>query len=354
MSLFTDERCICSTLSSAVRHNLSAAGENKINKANRLRKPHRWVAIGIIVPGLVVMLSGAALSFSDEIERFFEPKLLSVAAKGDIDRNVVHKMVAQQLQAHPDWRIWRLDYPAGPHDPITLGVFMARTGGVEASLAYLNPHTGQLLGSRPASTALSERLRRLHTGLISPQIGRYVAALSALGLLLMICLGGLLSRQNGRWMFTSRHAQIGLLIAPVLLLIILSGLWSVFGRGNLRAEPAQVTNIDQRSSITSQTLTNLSAQYPADCGKLPERFTARIDSYQLQCGSTATFTLDRFNPAQLQASPIEQGRHTLLWYLHSGEWAGLPGRAIWMWSVFAVAYLLYSGIGAWRGRRNGQ
>ena len=82
------------------------------------------------------------------------------------------------------------------------------------------------------------------------------------------------------------------------------------------------------------------------CESGPVRLESRSDGRaELRCQNDILWLL------QLDHAPIQLhtsgSNNRLLWNIHSGEWAGLPGRAFWMWSVLAVLYLFYSGLRDW-------
>lgn len=296
----------------------------------------------MIGPGLVILLSGAGLSFAKEIDRFMQPSLLSVAASGEIELPKIQAFVASQLQRQPHGVLRQIKYPQSPYDPITLTMQVNET----LTLIYLNPHTGKLLGQRPQSSELSERLRRLHVELMSPSIGQLLAVIVALALVLMIGLGVCLARVDSHWRFHTWHARLGAIVAPILLAIVGSGLVSVYGPGNLQPVAERFSG----SGLSLNFSAIAAADPPSVCTKRPVSLTATDDGPVLRCGNGSVFSLVSADSTQEWQPDIAGGN--VLWNLHSGEWAGLLGRGIWMWSVLAVLYLLYSGVRDWWRRIN--
>jgi len=216
-------------------------------------------------------------------------------------------------------------------------------------LVYLNPHTGKLLGQRLQARELAEKLRRLHVELFSPPIGKSLAALIGVALLLMIGVGVSLVRAQGQWRCNSWHARLGLLIAPVLVSIVASGLYSAYGSTDGAGISHRHALVTQSNSISLNSLNEMTNQLPIACAELPVSITASAKGLRLRCPDRLDFNLYPSAESETPVAVGDGGR--LLWNLHSGEWAGLPGRGIWMWSVLAVLYLLYSGIRDWRHRK---
>lgn len=303
-----------------------------------LLKTHRWLALVAILPLTVLLLSGAGLSFVHEFDRAMHPRLLSVSATKALDMNTLQSIVADELITL-DANLMEIVYPETVYDPIRLHMH----DGSKQWRRYLNPHTGKVLGDRSVESEWSEQLLKLHTGLLNLQFGSLLTLFGTIVLLLMLSLGLSLLRQASTWRVTGWHAWLGLCSSPVLVLIIVSGLLSISGVFNMSNENS--FDAGGQGSL-KKVLTNREADINTLCQQRPAQLRLNLDNTaQLRCLDGSLWLLQ----SDQAVAPLqhESSQDTLVWELHSGEWAGLPGRAFWMWSVLAVLYLFFSGIRDW-------
>ncbi len=299
---------------------------------------HRWLALLAFLPLILVLLSGAALSFVHEFDRAMHPQLLSVAASSQLDIARVSSIIEDDVEKL-DADLIGIRYPNSPYDPIRLQL----QSETRQWLRYINPHSGKILGERGVSQDWSFRLLKLHTRILSAEFGSLLTLIGTIALLMMLLLGILLLRQAKGWQVKGLHAWLGLCSAPVLLLIIVSGLLSISGAASMHDHNGV------KFEVTG-SLINVLQSYRGEmlglCEGHPQTLEAVSNSSaKLRCHNGNRWSLD--SVVREQSSDKNIGNEMLLWNIHSGEWAGLPGRAFWMWVVLGVLYLVYSGLRDW-------
>ncbi len=303
----------------------------------RLLTVHRWLALLACLPLLIVLISGAGLSFVNEFDRAMHPSLLSVAASNPLDIERISTLIESQLETI-DADLSAIRYPASSYDPIRLQLSAADNQW----LRYINPHTGKLLGERNVAQDWSARLLRLHMHVLEVGFGSVVTLIGTVVLIVMLGLGLSLLRSKSAWKVSGWHAWLGLCSSPVLLLICVSGLISLTGVSTIsftdRVKPALVAN-------QSDLILLNHAEMIKACANRPSELIASVIGATLCCanGDKWLFSSEAGELTVEQSS----GNQALLWNIHSGEWAGLSGRAFWMWSVLGVLYLVYSGLRDW-------
>jgi len=296
----------------------------------RVLTVHRWLALLASLPLLIVLLSGAALSFVNEFDRAMHPALLSVAATKPLDLEQISTVIESQLVTL-NTELNAIRYPDSAYDPIRLHF----TAAGEQRLRYLNPHSGKVLGERILVKDWSVRLLGLHMRLLEAGPGSLVTLLGTAALLLMLGLGLCLLRKKSVWKVSGWHAWLGLCSAPVLFIICVSGLISLTGISAIsdtdRLKPMPVTS---QNDVIQRNHT----QMIKSCAETPSELIATGSGATLLCNNGERWSFETIAGELVVRQ--SNGTPALLWKLHSGEWAGLPGRVFWMWSVLGVLYLM--------------
>lgn len=192
---------------------------------------------------VVVALSGAVMSFEDEIRGALDAGRLEVAPRAE-------------PRMPPDALIAKLQAAGDPVASITMP--RVATSAVEVRFArradhtrpaplYVDPYTGDSLG-HPAADAFFATVRKLHRWLLLPGdgngYGRPITAVAALGLLTMLLTGLVLRwphrpgsikvwlkphwQLRGRGLHRSLHSVIGTWVLLVYLVMTTTGLWWSF------------------------------------------------------------------------------------------------------------------------------
>lgn len=219
---------------------------------------------------LILAITGAIYLYITEIEDFAHPGWRFTQQQGAVLSP--QRIADGALVAHPDATPTRIDLPTAPHR--TAVVFLKPASG-PALRVYVDPITGQALGSFVYEQTLVGWADAMHNSLLMGDRGELVVELAACWAIVMVLTGlylwwprtdrGLLSVLVPR--FTSRrfllrdlHAVTGAWVSILVLFLIITGLpWAAnWGSGLNRLmtaagigyPPAYRTHIDS-SVLTS-------------------------------------------------------------------------------------------------------
>lgn len=231
----------------AVSSDSSAAVGRDVRLTRWLFRLHRWTGLICAIPMAIILISGTAAVFKDELDEFLNPHLLVVRpqpAVVPIDRAF--------RQVHSaDRPVSFLYLPDEPHRPY---LFYRRSADETSEQVTVDPYTGKVLGSRPANGHFADVLRQLHVRFyFFGATGRIVVG--AFGLLLAFSgITGLIlyprfmraqkwyevrSWRGAQWLHSDLHKLLGITSLAVNLLLAITG--AVLGLENLTAyyRPAQ-------------------------------------------------------------------------------------------------------------------
>ena len=141
---------------------------------------HRWIAIVVSIFLLGTAASGAALVFEGAIDRGLHAELWHV--KPGAQRLPIDTIVARVQSRFPDTEI----------ASVTLTAESDRAWTMSAGplLAFVNPYTGEVIGTRTAAQSqgtIARRLHVFHVELFQGKIGRsFVGILSGVALFLVV------------------------------------------------------------------------------------------------------------------------------------------------------------------------
>jgi len=189
----------------------------------------------IVAPFLVVLaLTGMIYLFNDEINDALYPHLHRVVP-GAVSVQTTD-MVRAALRAQPGALV-RIDLPGAPDRAAV--VFIQPEAGARR-LVYVNPYTGEALGSLVYERTLVGWADAMHGSLMMGEVGDRIVELAACWALVLIvtglCLwwprglkgpGGVLYPRlwgRGRMLWRDLHAVTGMWAALLIVFLILSGL----------------------------------------------------------------------------------------------------------------------------------
>ena len=181
-------------------------------------KVHLWV--GALAGGFFVVLgiTGSILAFEQPLDHVLTAKLSYISLS---PRDLPLSRILRSVQASfPSDGIAAVTFAASPN--------LAWQVALPSGIAYVNPHTGQVLGLRLRGQTFLGFARRLHVSLASGNIGRRTIRWSNLATLLLLISGlGLWWRDgrirlhafNGtRRFWSDLHQAIGVLFSALLLI----------------------------------------------------------------------------------------------------------------------------------------
>lgn len=203
------------------------------------------ISAGIVIA--VVGFTGGMLSFEDEILRWLNPGILSVAERegGPLSPPQLYATLQQQ---NPARTITALAVQADPGRParVTFAPLpgQATEGGPpvpgRGENRYVDPYTGALLG-QPQHQEFFRTTRQVHRWLAVGDVGRQIVGASTIALIIMACTGLYLRwprrffhwrswfrldfSRRGRNLLWELHSVIGGWVLIPYLVMSLTGLW---------------------------------------------------------------------------------------------------------------------------------
>jgi uncharacterized iron-regulated membrane protein len=153
------------------------------------------LSLGLSAGGLIALigLTGSAIAFGPELDRWLNPHLLTVVPHGEPIPVEAALMAARQ--AYPARHPLLITVPESPDEPYLIKMHAeADQEFFHQLLVYVNPYTGELLGARARIGHVIGFLERVHIHLlIGPRLagraGWYLVGAAGL-LLVLLCLTG--------------------------------------------------------------------------------------------------------------------------------------------------------------------
>lgn len=197
-----------------------------------IRTVHLW--LGLLLGGLFAATagSGAVLVFRHEVDRAIAPDLYRATPGRHVGFD---RALASAVRAFPGRAVAVVESPSMPR---ANGVYVVRLVGEPEVAVHVDPGTGSVLGwRRPADDPL-EQVFRFHSDLLAGGPGSSVVGVGGIFLLAMIAtglrlwwpgpkklaLGLAIRRGRGRFLLNyDLHRVVGLATAPVLTLIVVTG-----------------------------------------------------------------------------------------------------------------------------------
>ncbi len=200
---------------------------------------HRWLGLILGIFLAIQGLLGAYLVVADPVDRWLHPGLLTSASSPETGSERIDPAEAYRAAAaaHPDRTIRHLWLPRDGD-----GVYRAILDADHGERVYIDPVSGEVLGSRDAFATLATPVRVLHTGEIGGPWLETAVGLLAVALLVLAVSGIVVwwpsrNRLRRAFAFSTRnlatlardsHRWAGLLLLPFLVLIAVGGIYLIF------------------------------------------------------------------------------------------------------------------------------
>ena len=210
-----------------------------------LLQVHSIVGLTLALVWALVGITGATMSFEDEIEAGLNGDIMRVDASAT--RRLTPDELVARLQGAGDFgKVSAVTMASDPSAAARIR-FARSEGGARPSSVYVDPYNGHVLGS-PRGEDFFATVRKLHRWLLLPGdgngVGRKITGTAAICLIVML-ISGLVLRWphrarsvkmwlkpnlglRGRGLHRSLHAVIGTWVLPVYLVMTLTGLWYSF------------------------------------------------------------------------------------------------------------------------------
>jgi uncharacterized iron-regulated membrane protein len=210
-----------------------------------LLQVHSVIGLAVALVLAVIGITGAMMSFEDEIGALLNAGIMQVEAR-PAPRLTPDALVAR-LPAGPEFgKVSAVTLSSDPSVAARLR-FARSEGGTRPLSLYVDPYDGRVLGA-PRGEEFFATVRKLHRWLLLPGdgkgIGRQLTGVVTIALVIML-LTGLVLRwprrvrsvrtwlkpnlaMRGRGLQWSLHSVAGTWVLPVYLVIALTGLWYSF------------------------------------------------------------------------------------------------------------------------------
>jgi uncharacterized iron-regulated membrane protein len=342
---------------------------------------HRWLALAATLPLLLLGLSGAILTFENELDRALNPQLWSVPVREPAGnwQDLVN-LVARQ---YPRDRVGSLRLPAVPGRAAELSLG-------SGLLVYCDPYDGRILGSRRRPEILMARIHQFHTNLLVGKSGSLVMGSAAVALVLLSLSGlplwwktklaWLRSRPGKKRFQFDLHNVLGIYSVLFWLTLGLTGGMMTFEHfaepavywltrskpialPSLRSTPQSdepPQTIDAALEAARAALPGATVSFISLPKQPKETFAAfmKFPEDRTPAGRSRVF-LDQFSGRVLWVTNTRDvPRGTWIWNqhrsLHTGDQFGWPTRLLMGLASLLLAVQAFTGLTLWwRGRARG-
>ncbi|KQU47407.1 hypothetical protein ASG67_14210 [Sphingomonas sp. Leaf339] len=309
---------------------------------------HGWIALILVIVPLT--LSGAMLMWPEAIGRLTGASRFATsgAVLLPVDR---YAQAARPVLGRGE-RIAAMMLPERRGAPVVVVATSVGTKGAGTVDIYLDPPTARVLEVAASDAGLVGFLRRVHSDLLVPGVGRSIVGFGGVLTMVLVVVGVVV------WWPNSRRRQAGggsvwlgyaaaVLIAAPLLVWSFSGVWISF------AKPAPVSA--QPMARPAQNLSVIVARAMAITPGAVRRIvwpTERNPDWTVGVATVAVKVADDSGSAVAAPARVSAGvagRSILA--LHDGSGLGVVGRLVGFVAGLAPSMLMVGGIVSWRRRR---
>ncbi|WP_027581990.1 PepSY-associated TM helix domain-containing protein [Bradyrhizobium sp. Ai1a-2] len=210
-----------------------------------LLQVHSVIGLALSLVWAVIGISGATMSFEDEIQAGLNADITRVEARSA--PTLTPDQLIARLPTNPDFgKVSAVTMAVDPSAAVRIR-FARSDDGSRPSSIYVDPYDAHVLGS-PRGEEFFITVRRLHRWLLLPGdakgYGRQITGVTAICLIAMLISGIVLRwprrarsvkmwlkpnlALHGRGFHRSLHAVAGTWVLPIYLVIVLTGLWYSF------------------------------------------------------------------------------------------------------------------------------
>lgn len=196
---------------------------------------HRYVGLGTLLVLAATGLTGSVLIYKTNLLEAAYPELMRVD-RGQ-ERLTPNQALAKVQQAYPLESVRYIFPPIADEQTIA---FEMSTGRL---VVYVNPYSGEIVGSRDPTRGFLGWTRRIHTSFAAGKPGESLLTASGLGLVVVAASGSFIALRRG-WSLVGKtrrqkagrnrglqslHAVAGLWLTPVLMVAAMTGLALLHG-----------------------------------------------------------------------------------------------------------------------------
>ncbi len=325
---------------------------------------HKWIGLIAAVGILLQAITGTILVYRAELPQLLDPA--GFTRETDSGQQSISAIVETLENRYPEFSVERIFFPESPGH--TYFIAMANASGSER-FASVDPGNGEILRSGPVWRFPVELALRLHYQALPGKVGILWVVLIGLSVLAMVATGiycawparnsgwkSLLSvnwRLPARLKFRQIHRSVGLIAAPVALVIVITGitiaLEILLANGGSPAgkpaatEAAPIAGIDKGIEIAGR-------QFPENRirdVRLVDESTLKVLFRAPEFHSQAVHQvlIDRADLDNLSVLPARE--NDALWMMlypfHTGTFFGSAGRVLVL--LGGVTLLVLTGLG---------
>ncbi|QDT55766.1 PepSY-associated TM helix [Caulifigura coniformis] len=362
---------------------------------NTYRTVWRWhLYAGLLVAPILIWgaVTGALYVFVDEIEAWLDPDALYVAEEGE-RKPFVELLETARAEARGDLLH---SFSVNPDPRRTVSFFVASPHERSRSI-YVNPYTAAVTGVHHIHSGFFPLVRTLHRTLYMGTVGRVLMELTCSWGIVLLLTGVYLwwprkqSRPKGgtagvwrirtastRVLLRDLHAVIGVYLAPVSIVVLLTGLFftQVWGTGYRLALlksgsiPRVVLDLPKTTHPENSPRLSLDRIVEIACAKSPPGLVSidfpqePDDTIRVTAGTVedpsrrALFAIDPVDGTTMLHSDWQSGSpllklYTLAYPLHVGSIFGLPTKILATLSCLALVSSTVTGVWMWWRKRPG-
>jgi uncharacterized iron-regulated membrane protein len=337
---------------------------------------HRAIGITVGLFLVVISLSGSSIVFHEELDHLLNRSLWYVTPQS---RQVtLDDMFAPVQSTQPNLPLWFIQAPKEPNESY---VFNQKLPNEHRLQTFVNPYTGEILGSRIWERSLIGFMYTLHHDLFAGKVGQIIVGITGALLLLMTISGVILWRGwrrltmgfKVRWqaplalLSYDIHKTVGMLFSIFFSITAFTGVVIVIvhflpmfnqipeAKATPQTSPVALSELLQKADSAipegKTTFIEFSEHQPEKLTvrmKLPNQETGRFD--------LSTVELDRYSGAVLQATTVVEADPFFKFLiviadLHFGTFGGLPTRIFYVFVGLAPTILFATGLTLWQQRR---
>ncbi|PTQ11811.1 hypothetical protein CLG96_07745 [Sphingomonas oleivorans] len=355
-----------------------------------VHKLHLYGGLAVLIPLMLIMVTGAILLFDDEIDRALNPELFYVSPQRS--PLPLSELMASVRVYRPDLAVRVVTLPVSADRALKLH----STDGIDM---FVDPYTGDLLGQRSRARSFVGIITNLHMYFL---LGEAWAVAAGTVALLAVGMGltgiflwwprGRLSRAlrlplrgPPRAFIYNAHRTIGFYVSAILILVgitgasiafpsqrraIIEGLTGerfstvppILGRGGQGSTDLDAILAAARHAVPHAIPRQIRLQQG---GLAPVRVRARGPGDPFVNGWTMIYLHPTSHRVLSVEEPTSAGRIMESWllHLHLGYWGGIWGeggsiatRLIWLASMIAALGVTFTGPAIWwikrRSRRS--
>ncbi|MBD2040612.1 PepSY-associated TM helix domain-containing protein [Microcoleus sp. FACHB-672] len=345
---------------------------------------HRYLGILVGLILVLIGLTGSFLVFHKEINEFLNPHLSHVIPQGE--RISVQSVVDTVRSAYPDLTLSFIDLPK-KIDSVYKVAMTSKND--ELLYFYLNPYTGNILGSQQWGRTLTTFIYDLHYKLLAGETGMKVVGICGILLLLLSITGiilwpgwkKLISGFKIRWNSPSRlinydlHKVGGIFSAIFLIIIAFTGTAIIFYT-EFENTVYSITQTSHPPELTSKVVKNkpvmsIDAILKKADAALPGAKTTFVSlpnqpekiiqvrkkfPQEITPNGNSRIYLDQYSGQVLRIenalkAPLANRIINLQFPLHIGNYGGIGTRIIHVFIGLSPAFLFFTGLVLWRQRQ---